>query len=68
MEWQEIETAPKDAAVLVYAPHTYEGAFAVAVWYFEGWAACWPVLGEHLGFAPTHWMPLPVPPVSPTEK
>lgn len=58
MNWQPIETAPKDTTeILVYGD---ERIFLV-YWYLDEW-----INGDvTLGWAeidPTHWMPLPSPP------
>lgn len=52
-EWQSIETAPKDTAVLVYA-FSYEVAhFNTQIGF---WVACW----DHRKIRePVGWMPLP---------
>jgi hypothetical protein len=58
MEWQPIETAPKDGTEIL----TYReaGLMAVAVWdpFWKGWIC---VDGAAL-MAVTHWQPLPEPP------
>ena len=62
-KWQPIETAPKDGErVLLHSPttHTYSGI--VGIWdtlderwaEWDSWHPCYP----------THWMPLPAPPVA----
>jgi len=65
--WQPIETAPRDyTRILVFSNR---GVFAVEFdpsWGADGWWLC--VDGKHdeyplRGNAPTHWMPLPSPPV-----
>ena len=62
MEWQPIETAPKDGAkILAYA----DGSMTVVYWLECGdnWelaeSGSWAESGE---WEPTHWMPLPLPP------
>lgn len=61
MEWQPIETAPKDGTkVLAVLNRRIMDAFATprndgpAIWTFGMWS------GEHI--QPTHWMPLPAAP------
>ena len=63
-EWQPIETAPKDGAVLIHWSEQagFNGNTEVAEQYDPGeWASC-----ESCGMTwqeePTHWMPLPEPP------
>ena len=61
MNWQPIETAPKDATVLIGDA----GGVHVAFWWetttgYSGWTVCGPAPQEQ--FNPTHWMPLPEPP------
>ena len=65
MEWQPIETAPKDGTGIITYPH-----YRVTFWTNEcltasgeGWAGGWDDYAE--GFAhiePRFWMPLPEPP------
>lgn len=79
MEWQDIETAPKDGTklILVGEPHAHFYDSEDRCWtYGEVGVEC---VGEGYFFAglwqrnggtfknPTHWMPLPSPP-KPTHK
>ena len=57
MNWQPIETAPKDG-VLVDLWH--KGGFRVAEVWWDKDDACWSCSMDDLDF--THWMPLPPPP------
>ena len=68
--WQEIETAPKTGVFLVYAPDRKDGRkpyvggsnFAVMVRHENV-----TLVGGNFAFdvpSPTHWRPLPAPPVS----
>jgi hypothetical protein len=63
VEWQPIETAPKDGTeVLLWVPDgTYFALMMTGS--YEGCAMGWcdNVRGSP-GFEPTHWMPLPRPP------
>lgn len=62
MDWQPIETAPKDGMVLVYCPDARQGKEIVAAQLKAGK----PFLVSGIfafDHAPaTHWMPLPPPP------
>lgn len=60
MEWQPIETAPRDGTeVLLFDNGIYGlGWWALGEWRDFGDAGC---AGSE-AFAPTHWMPLPKPP------
>jgi len=70
MEWQPIDTAPKETIVLVYGywdgelnegdkvPDVWRAKFEFDLWWIDG--------GEYYSQYvrnPTHWMPLPNPPV-----
>lgn len=57
MEWQPIETAPKDKLLLGYA----EGMMRLVMWENGGWLQVGATI-EQGWFKPTHWMPLPDPP------
>jgi hypothetical protein len=60
MEWQPIETAPKDGSlVLGFGPHEQRRTYIEAIQHYRGkWTITWmDGYGE-----PTHWMPLPEPP------
>lgn len=61
MEWEPIETAPKDGTdVLVFAPSLYgENKFQVAYCFY---GQLWEYGYEGTPITPTHWMPLPKPP------
>jgi hypothetical protein len=75
MDWQPIETAPKDREIFLWYPARDDGSpagFSQGRW-------CDAVInGEVKGFAwmdaayvnhhPTHWMPLPEPPSSSGDK
>lgn len=71
-EWQPIETAPRDGRwVLIGAAGMIRGAGWVDVPSspllpngIHGWSAGWMIVGEDRNFEPTHWMPLPLPPVA----
>jgi hypothetical protein len=61
MEWQPIETAPKDGSPVL----AFDGEDIAVVTYYHasdtlGW---WEVIYD-VEFDPTHWMPLPPAPVS----
>jgi len=68
MEWQPIETAPKDGSwVLLYLRHPWS-EIEKAFWYnaWQNWQTTIPEEGgEFCGIGaavPTHWMELPEPP------
>jgi|688.fasta_scaffold191249_7 hypothetical protein len=76
-DWQPIETAPKDGTRIIVGKESgYVMAWASSAYWFNREPcrhspACKP--GTHVGWtdgfdtlsAPTHWMPLPAPPVQP---
>ena len=61
MEWQPIETAPKDGTqILVYEPEEKYTPIYVVVYDNGKWIEA---SGEqYANWKPTHWMPLPLPP------
>lgn len=66
MEWQPIETAPKDGSeILLFCPD--DEPQVVAGNYYRP-AKCWMYADQLMnevspdGCQPTHWMPLPEPP------
>lgn len=70
MEWQPIETAPKDGIeILVYVPPSaYRNGYVRSVQWRERDIDYWHVEDNKngpfplRGGIPTHWMPLPEPP------
>ncbi len=72
MEWQPIETAPKDGTVIILCESGYRDSIRASFWRQDGDGFPWKFLdpdsetflngwlGDHRG--PTHWMPLPEPP------
>lgn len=68
MEWQPIDTAPKDGTTIIIGGCVNGPAVRTAHWgggaynhsakhYDRDWAD-----GGNYGFKPTHWMPLPAAP------
>ena len=66
MTWQPIETAPYDAAMIVF-----DGSSVTAAYHGKesGWNTGWTALGDdyalelkHMHGPFTHWQPLPDPP------
>jgi hypothetical protein len=66
MEWQPIETAPKDETDILLAAWEDDGSYwnATGSWFFDCFAFfnCIGPDPVKLCFEPTHWMPLPLPP------
>lgn len=59
MDWQPIETAPKDGTnIIVYCPLP-GSEYIVTARFIRVWVDSYE--GEDI-FNPTHWMPLPEPP------
>ena len=64
MDWQPIETAPKDGThVLGYGPMDDGTYWMEDLYWYESMEA-WPITFMHGHGEPTHWMPLPEPPES----
>jgi hypothetical protein len=73
MQWQPIETAPKDnSCVLVYVPMKTTKFIATAFWDTVAceWRVAWTGLqnGPSRIENPTHWAPLPDAPLSNGER
>lgn len=66
MEWQPIETAPKDGTpILIYDPPFNDFlSYEIYVCSWDDYKAAWiEYSGEcYAQYQPTHWMPLPLPP------
>ena len=67
--WQPIESAPKDRMVLVYCPWVHQVCpgtlFSGRSRTKAGWKITFSITAEYrIVGEPTHWMPLPEPPVS----
>lgn len=66
MEWQPIETAPRDGRILVYCPKYGEQFVAFLGVNPNDGEEKWVIAqGSDITFivpSPTHWMPLPPPP------
>ena len=64
--WQPIETAPKDGtSILVYGPDIRQPFYMDVCAWPPNWEGKWPV--AYMAYAagePTHWMPLPQPPLT----
>lgn len=66
MEWQPIETAPKDTALLLWGKYWNDKDVfqrpLIGQWNPHSATQRWEILGElRFGIRPTHWMPLPEP-------
>jgi hypothetical protein len=60
MDWQPIETAPKDGTrILLWVLSQYDPREAVGRWDSHGY---WAIDYNDVPCDPTHWMPLPAPP------
>lgn len=72
MEWQPIETAPKDGTEIIIfgadtgmgpndEPHTSRGVVTMAFW-FKPWGG-WETFNGAWVLGATYWLPLPPPPI-----
>lgn len=62
-QWQPIKTAPRDGTdVLLWWPHWY--GIPMPGWFDHSYWSTHGELDDPNGPGPTHWMPLPAPPVS----
>lgn len=64
MEWQPIETAPKDGTPIIAHTNEYAEPLIVRFYKYNGLAA-WRDWDQDVYNNITHWMPLPTPPVQP---
>lgn len=67
MEWQPIDTAPKDGTVILVGVWEIAPDMASAAWNGKFWSMNYMDEGEFIGSGeafhnPTHWQPLPEPP------
>ena len=65
LQWQPINSAPKDRAILTYGrlPGSYgyydeEWCYSISKWAGNGWSSQ-RSMAYGSAFIPTHWMPLP---------
>jgi len=76
-EWQDISTAPKDTTIMIYGPQVGKSKSDLCGWdgsivssgYWDGIDQSWCVTGSTWRgpfMNPTHWMPLPAPPMKET--
>lgn len=76
LDWQPIESAPRDGTAIMVWPPSRPGTMTCAVWANRRtpFARLWPYwqrldLSGHersRAIPPTHWAPLPAPPAEPT--
>ena len=60
MEWQQIETAPKDGNWVLTTATDWNGDCEVLGFHFGQWVCS--AAFESCAYSPSHWMPLPPPP------
>lgn len=62
--WRPIETAPMDGThILAYDPEwTDHPGIAVLQWSHTEWENAYSEVETDWDWAPTHWLPLPIPP------
>jgi hypothetical protein len=64
-DWQPIDTAPKDGTmILVFRFHADRVRPRIHVARFYDKYNCWGTVPSNYSTQPTHWMPLPDPPVA----
>lgn len=62
MSWKPIETAPKDGTeILLYEPGP--AYVQMGYWVRDGWLMVDAQCGGESSATPTHWLPIPEPPV-----
>lgn len=61
--WRPIETAPKDGTRMLFRAADHEPA--IGWWDYDDWLWDCGIDLCPLPFAPTHWQPLPAPPLAP---
>lgn len=61
MDWQPIETAPRDGSDVLIGGYYPNGVWFVSMGWFSEDRGYW---SGHKIDPPTHWMPLPQPPQS----
>ena len=66
MQWQDIETAPKDGTEVLICWFNGVQHYQVERVWWNGtqWGNDYQTFTEREGWAPSHWMPLPEPPTS----
>jgi hypothetical protein len=61
MDWQPIESAPKDKPVLVYCPGNHRSELVLLAEQVTH-SRRWVIFIDGQEVVPTHWQPLPEPP------
>ena len=69
MDWQKIETAPKDGTVVLTYDPRWQPPLTASFYEFPPgsgakWRLTWDDTEKYGRHEPTHWMPLPAPPES----
>ena len=64
MNWQPIETAPKDGTLILTYKKDYRAEYSVSYWcqFEEVWETDFKQKGYYQQVAAKYWMPLPEPP------
>ena len=66
MNWQPIETAPKDGGTMILWEPSLNDKVTTGYWYKNilSWRdGDWWIEGGQITGQPTHWMPFPEPPI-----